>query len=185
MEKIEMTEAEIKRLKVELEILEEQIRETRKEHTETLRDKQNLLNNSMISLLSQDIERWERRANLLREKLAHAIIVKVDKNSDEMVIDIGDIVEAKITYEGKNPMQLKLQIDGEDKIPGIMNVTFSSPIATALRGKKVGDTFTLEKSATCPTNAEGTILGLLKAKDFKSSIGESETKKPYILQKHS
>lgn len=185
MKKIEITEAEARKIEAIIKSLESKIAQTRVEHGEVLNDRRDSYRNAVSSLLSQDMERWASRARALRAQLEHATIIKPDMNSNEMIVDIGDVVETKITYEGKEPMQLKFQIDGFNRIPTVMNVTFSSPIGTALRGKKVGESFTLEKSLGCPTNAEGIILGLVKAKDLELSLKEVDAKKPYTLSKHS
>ncbi|MCI9233946.1 MAG: hypothetical protein HFH08_05060 [Bacilli bacterium] len=186
MRKIEMTETEAQALKVELKELEAQILHARGEHGIATREEGGLFNNSASQVIFQDIARWEAMAASIREKLHRATIIKTGSSLDELSVDIEDIVQTEITYEGEEPRKMKFQIGGTMKLSDVINVTYSSPIGKALYGKKVGEEFCLVKPAGSRVSAaKGVILGLVKATDLESSMGEIESKKPYTLEKHS
>lgn len=185
MKKIEISEIQARALKAELQELEEKIREARGEHGDAAQEEGGLFRNPASHTIAQDIIRWSREKERIKDVLSSAEIIKINKESDEMTAEVGDIVSAQMTYEGEEPEEMKFQIDGLYKISGVVNVTFASPMGKALRGKKIGEKIMLRKSQGSPTEADGVILGIVKAKDLETTIGEVDSKKPYTLKTHS
>ena len=185
MKIVQITEVRARALQAELQELEQKIAEAKNEHGRAAREEGGLFKNFASHTASQDIARWTADKARIEELLNRAEIVKINVESDEDTVEIGDVVKVKIAYEGEDPEELKFQIDGLRHISEVVNVTFESPMGNALRGKKVGEPFSLKRSLGRPTEADGTILGIVKAKDLETKIGETEFKKPYTLKMHS
>lgn len=185
MERMEITEIQACALKAELQELEKMIMEARGEHGKAALEEGGLFRNPASHTISHDIIRWIKEKERIEEVLNNAVIIKINMESEEMIVEVGDIVLAQMTYEGEEPEKLKFQIDGPYKVEGVVNVTIASPMGKALRGKKVGEKIMLRKSLGSPTEADGVILGIVKAKDLEPTIGNFESKKPYVLKTHS
>ncbi len=185
MKKIEITETKVLELQKELQELEERINDAKGEHGAAAQEEGGLFRNPASHTISHDIIRWTREKEKIMDILASATIIKIDMESDERTVEVGDIVATQIAYENEEPEELRFQIDGLISIPNVINVTFASPMGKALRGKKVGEAITLRKSQGSPTEADGIITGIVKARDLESQMGEIEGKKPYTLNKHS
>ncbi len=182
--KKQITEAKANALRKQLQRIEQEIKKVNKLYGEAIRDEGVLDCGSTSTSLQHELIRLGKAQQEIADILCGADILRIDRQSDKMNVQVGDIVAAQVTYEGEEPMDMRIQIDGLSEISGITNVTLASPMGRAILGKTVGENFLLRKSSGSPVNADGVITGIVKAKDLAPTMGEIETKNPYTL-KHS
>lgn len=128
----EITQAGLEKLKTELN---ERIakREELKTMIEEMRNRGDLSENDGYTLALEDNESNERRIAELEELVTNAVVVN---DIGMHVVSIGNSVE--VDDEGKSTV---FEIVGESETdPMSGKISSSSPIGSALMGKKVGDT---------------------------------------------
>lgn len=178
MEKLKISETREKELKLELKALREKIVAASSMRSATVVEEKGLFRNSGANTLSMDIERWSSQINEILYVLEHAEVVKIDLESDDKHVALGDLVEIQISY-AEGPMEdMAVQISGEVNIPGVDRITYQSPLAKALLGKEVGERFVQTKSSTVPTSFEGVIYRITKARDLM----KVDPNKTYVLK---
>jgi transcription elongation factor GreA len=126
-----------KKIKEEIEYRENVLRKELSETLNEMREQGDLSENDGYSLAVEENEQNEEEIARLKKLLKNSKIVKKrDKNK----VNVGNKVI--VAYDGGKDRVYTLV--GEDNANPLENrISYKSPIGSALLGKKVGDTFTL------------------------------------------
>ncbi|MCI8445864.1 MAG: hypothetical protein HFH31_00055 [Bacilli bacterium] len=184
METRQISEQEEERLKNEIEELRGRIREVRKDRRDFHSVETGLFKAPDIGSILFDIVRWEKRIEEIRHILNHSTVIKINMDSDIMKVEVGDLVAGEIIYEGREPKNMKFMLDGPKELPGVKNISLTSPIGMAILGKEIGEHFSSVVDAK-QYSFEGIITGIVKAKDLEqleTSEPLEKGKAPYILK---
>ena len=131
------------KIREEIRVLEKIDMPAVAERIKTAREEGDLKENAEYHAARESQGYMQAKINQLKTKLSHCFIVeKSDKGNDTVVfgarVTVKDLKDnSEESYELVGP--------GEDDYDGdVMKILTSSPIAVAMLGKKVGDSFELE-----------------------------------------
>jgi len=179
VKKIKISEIEERELRQEVENLEAMINDINSSHGSLAAEEKGLFHNPAARIAAMDLERWIARKDEILNILARAEVVKIDTTSDNMEVEIGDIVNLDICYEGMSPRTINVQIAGEVSIPEVKRVTYDSALARAILGKKVEEKFESSNTDKLAKSFVGVVREITKAKD----LTKEENQKVYMLKK--
>lgn len=177
MKKLKISEVEKRELEQELERLCAMIDETNSSHGNLAAEEKGLFNNPAARIAAMDLDRWIGRRTQILDILANAEVIKINVESDNMEVEIGDVVTLNICYEGMNPRCMSVQIAGEHNDQNVKQLTYDSALAQAILGKKAGEQFESYKTDKLAKTFMGTIETIVKAKEL------TDTKSAYVLKK--
>jgi transcription elongation factor GreA len=130
-----MTAQELESLRTELEDLEGRGREEIAEQIKTARGWGDLKENAEYHAAKEAQAHLETRILKLRDRVLTARVVEVTGGD---VVDYGSTVEVKDETSGKT--QTYTLVSSRESSPGEGKLSMESPVASALRGLRAGDT---------------------------------------------
>ena len=134
-----MTAVELERLKAELEQLEGPARAEIAEQIRTARGWGDLKENAEYHAAKESQAHLETKILRLREKVLTATVVETAAGD---VVDYGSTVE--VEDEGTGKRLTYTLVSSRDAAPGDGKLSIDSPVASALRGLRAGDTAVVE-----------------------------------------